>query len=89
MQTSPATIAALSFQPLPDVKSILNVLQFRGEYTFRPNMTMVFGYAFEKFDHQDFMYTASPTQYANALLPGILVPNSSIHVVSAVLRYRF
>jgi MtrB/PioB family decaheme-associated outer membrane protein len=89
VQTNPATIASLNFQPLPDVKSILNMLQLRGEYTFRPNMTMVFGYAFEKFNYQDFMYTASPTQYANALLPGLLVPNSSIHVLSAVLRYRF
>jgi MtrB/PioB family decaheme-associated outer membrane protein len=87
--TSPSTIAALNFQPLPDVTSMLNMIQIRGEYTFRPNMTVIFGYAFEKFNYKDFMYTAAPTQYANALLPGTLSPNAAIHVVGAGLRIRF
>jgi len=87
--TSPTTIAALNFQPLPDVTSMLNMIQIRGEYTFRPDMTVIFGYAFEKFNYKDFMYTAAPTQYANALLPGTLSPNAAIHVVGAGLRIRF
>lgn len=87
--TNPTTIAGLNFQPLPDVTSTLNMIQLRGEYTFRPGMTLVFGYAYERFSYQDFMYTASATQYANVLLPGMLNPNEAVHVVGAGLRYRF
>ena len=88
-QTNPATIAGLNFQPLPDVTSMLNMIQIRGEYVFRPNMTLIFGYAFERFQYKDFMNGTSSTAYANALLPGTLNPNNSIHVVGAGMRIRF
>ena len=87
--TSPSTIAALNFQSLPDVTSMLNMIQITGQYKVRPNMTVIFGYAFEKFDYNDFMNVASPTQYANAVLPGTLSPNAVVQVVGAGLRIRF
>jgi len=86
---SPSTIAGLNFQPLPDVTSMLNMIQLRGEYTFRPNMTVIFGYAYERFSYKDFMQGTSSTQYANALLPGTLNPNDSVQIFSAALRVRF
>lgn len=87
--TNPATIAGLTFQPLPDVTSMLNMIQITGEYKFRPNITMIFGYAYEKFDYSDFMYTAGTTQYANAILPGTLSPNAAVQVVGAGMRIQF
>ena len=87
--TSPVTIAALNFQPLPNVTSMLNMIQIRGEYTFRPNLTLVFGYAYERFDYNDFMNGTPATQYANVLMPGTLNPNEAVHVVGAGIRYRF
>jgi len=86
---SQSTAAALTLQPLPDVTSMLNTIAIRGEYTFRPNMTLIFGYEYERFSYKDFMSGTSPTAYANALLPGTLNPNDSIHVVGAGLRVRF
>jgi MtrB/PioB family decaheme-associated outer membrane protein len=88
-QTAAATIASLTFMPLPDVTSMLNMIQLRGEYTFRPNMTLLFGYAFERFSYKDFMNGTSATAYANALLPGTLNPNDSVQIVSAGMRIRF
>jgi hypothetical protein len=35
------------------------------------------------------MYFAGATQYANALLPGTVVPNDSVHVIYGALRFRF
>lgn len=55
----------------------------------RPNITLLFGYAFEHFSYKDPMVGTSSTQYANAYLPGTLTPNQSIHVVSAAVRVRF
>jgi hypothetical protein len=60
-----------------------------GEYNFRPDMTLLFGYAWERFTYKDFMVGTSATQFANAYLPGSLAPNDSIHVLSAALRFRF
>lgn len=60
--TTPAIIAGLNFRPLPDVTSMLNMIQITGEYKLRPNITMVFGCAREKFDYSDFMYSSGVTQ---------------------------
>ena len=79
----------ITMQPLPDVTSMLNMVSIRGEYTFAQNVTLIFGYAFERFTYKDFMTGTSPTQYANLLLPGTLNPNESIHVVGAGMRIRF
>ena len=87
--TSQSTVAQVAqLQALPDIKSMLNMISIRGEYTFRPNWTMIFGYAFERFNYKDFMNVSS-TQYANAIFPGTLNPNDSVHVVGAGLRVRF
>jgi MtrB/PioB family decaheme-associated outer membrane protein len=88
-QTTQTTPAALTLQNLPDVTSMLNMISIRGEYTLRPNWTVIFGYAFERFSYKDFMNGQSSTEYANALLPGTLNPNDSIHVIGAGLRVRF
>lgn len=88
-QTSQSTLANLTLQNLPDVTSMLNMVGVRGEYTIRPNWTVIFGYEFERFSYKDFLNDTSPTQYANALLPGTLNPNESVHVLGAGLRIRF
>jgi len=88
-QTSQSTLANLTLQSLPDVTSMLNMVSIRGEYTIRPNWTVIFGYEFERFSYKDFMNGTSPTQYANAILPGTLNPNDSVHVIGAGLRIRF
>lgn len=88
--TSQSTLAQVAqVTALPDVTSMLNMISIRGEYTFRPNWTLIFGYAFERFNYKDFMNDISSTEYANALLPGTLNPNDSVHVVGAGLRVRF
>jgi MtrB/PioB family decaheme-associated outer membrane protein len=87
--TSPTFAPSITMQPLPDVKSMLSVISLHGEYSFRPNMTLLVGYAWERFTYKDFMVGSGSTQFANAFLPGTLVPNDSIHVVSAALRFRF
>jgi opacity protein-like surface antigen len=87
--TSQSTVAQVAqLQALPDIKSMLNMVSIRGEYTFRPNWTVIFGYAYERFTYKDFMNVSS-TQYANAIFPGTLNPNDSVHVVGAGLRVRF
>jgi len=63
------------------------MIQIRGEYTFRPNMTVIFVTRSRSSTTRTFMYTAAPTQYANALLPGTLSPNAAIHVVGAGLPH--
>ena len=87
--TSTTFLPSITVQQLPDVKSMLNIISLHGEYTFRPNMTMLFGYAFERFTSKDFMNGQSSTTFANALLPGTVNPNASVHIVSAALRVRF
>ena len=87
--TSPTFQPSITMQALPDVKSMLNMVSIRGEYTFMPNVTLIFGYAFERFSYKDFMNNAGSTTYANALLPGTLNPNDSVHVIGAGLRIRF
>lgn len=47
-QTTQTTPAALTLQMLPDVTSMLDMISLRGEYAFRPNWTVIFGYAFER-----------------------------------------
>jgi len=84
-----ANLANLAIQPLPDVTAMLNSISLRGEYTFRPNMTLIGGYAYERFSYADFAYNVGSTQYVNAFFPGSLKPNFGIHVVGAALRYRF
>ncbi len=88
-QTSQTTIGNLTLQQLPDVTSMLSLVSLRGEYTFRPNWTVVFGYQYERFTYKDFMNNVGPTQYANAIFPGTFNPNESIHVIGAGLRVRF
>jgi hypothetical protein len=87
--TSPTFQPSIALQPLPDIKSMLSVISLHGEYTFMPNVTLLFGYAWERFTYKDFMVGTPATQFANALLPGTLSPNDSVHVVSAALRLRF
>ena len=86
---SQITQANINMQPLPDVTSMLNMVSIHGEYTIRPNITLLFGYAYERFVYKDFMTGTSPTQYANILLPGTLNPNDSVHVIGAGMRIRF
>jgi MtrB/PioB family decaheme-associated outer membrane protein len=87
--TTPTFAPSITTQALPDVKSMLSVISLHGEYAIRPNITLMFGYAWERFTYKDFMVGTSPTQFANAFLPGTLAPNDSIHVVSAAMRFRF
>ena len=87
--TSPTFGPSINFQPLPDVKSMLSVISLHGEYTFRPNMMLLFGYAWERFTYKDFMVGTPATRFANGFLPGFLAPNNSVHVISAALRFRF
>ena len=87
--TSPVTGAVAAFTPLPDVKSLLISVSLRGEYTINPSTSILFGYAFERFNYKDFLNNIAPTQYANAFIPGTMNPNESVHVVSAALRMKF
>jgi MtrB/PioB family decaheme-associated outer membrane protein len=86
---SQITQAAINLQPLPNVKSMLNMVSLRGEYTFTPNTTLMMGYAYERFTANDFMGGISPTQYAGALLPGTPSQSDAVHVVYAMLRLKF
>ena len=52
-------------------------------------MTLIFGYAFERFTYNDWINGTGSTTYANALLPGTLNPNDSIHIFSVGMRVRF
>lgn len=83
------TYGYLNFTPLPDVKSTMITLGAKGEYTINPNTTLMFGYAFEKFNYKDFVNNIGATQYANAFIPGTVNPNEGIHVAYAAVRVRF
>ena len=74
---------------MPDVTAMLNSISIRAEYKFRPNMTLIGGYAYERFSYADYAYNVGATQYVDAFFPGSLKPNFGIHVVGAALRYRF
>ena len=86
---SQITSNTINLRALPDVKSTLNLIQIRGEWTVQPNITVIAGYAFEKFNYKDFFNNVSSTQYANILLPGYLNNNDAVHVVGAGVRFRF
>ena len=86
---SPTTGPATTFQSLPDVKSTLMMVSVRGEYNFTPTTSLLFGYAYERFNYKDFMNGVGATQYANAFVPGTMNPNEAVHVVSAAVRMRF
>lgn len=83
------TLANLIIVPLPDVTAMLNTISLRAEYNIRPNITLIGGYAYERFSYADFAYDVGATQYVNAFFPGTLKPNFGIHTVGAALRYRF
>jgi hypothetical protein len=46
----------------------------------------IVGHAWERFSSKDFMSDVGSTQYADALFPGTLNPNDSVHVIGAGLR---
>ena len=83
------TIGAITVTPLPAVTSMMYSLSMRGEYTINPNTSVLFGYAFERFNYKDFANNIGATQYANAFLPGTANPNEAVHVFSAAVRMRF
>ena len=83
------TYASATIVPLPNTTSLLNTFSVRGEYTFHPGISAIFGYAYERYKVSDFMNGTSATQYANFLLPGTQNPNESIHVVGATMRFKF
>ncbi len=87
--TSPVTGAVAAFTPLPDVKSLLLSVSVRGEYTINARTSVLFGYAFERFNYKDFLNNVGSTQYANAFVPGTYNPNEAVHVISAAVRMRF
>jgi hypothetical protein len=68
---------------------MLNMVSLRGEYTFRPNTTLMMGYAYERFTSNDFMVGVTPTNYAGALLPGTPNQADAVHIVYAMLRFKF
>ena len=86
---SQITIAALNFQPLPNVKTTLNTVRLKGDYTLSSNMVLMLGYAYERFTYQDPMQSNATTQYADLMLPGTYTPNAAIHVVSTGIRFKF
>ena len=83
------TIGMLTFTPLPDVKSTMISVSVKGEYIINESTSLMFGYAFEKFNYKDFVNNVGATQYANAFVPGTMNPNEGIHVISAAMRVRF
>ena len=83
------TIGAVTVTPLPDVKSTMISLSMRGEYTINPSTSVLFGYAFERFNYKDYVNNIGATQYANAFLPGTMNPNEGVHIFSAAVRVRF
>ena len=87
--TSPTFLPSITNQSLPNVKSLLSVLSVKGEYTLTPQIGILFGVAWERFNYKDFMTTSSSTQFANALMPGSYSPNESILFASAGIRLRF
>jgi hypothetical protein len=86
---SQITLAALNFQPMPNVKTTLNTVRLKGDYTLSSNMVLSLGYAYERFTYQDPMQSNATTQYADLMLPGTYTPNAAIHVVSTGIRFKF
>jgi len=87
--TSPTTGPSLVAQPLPDVTSMLSLLSVHGEYKLAPNISLLLGAAWERFNYKDFMNNAGSTTYADTLLPGTFNPNESVLMASAAVRFRF
>lgn len=87
-QTTQTGVGGLTLQQLPNINSMLNIISVRGEYTFRPNWTMLFGVEYERFTFKDWT-GVGPTQYANAIFPGSYNLNESAVVLGAGLRVRF
>lgn len=86
---SASNLANLVILPLPDVTAMMNSISLRAEYKFRPNVTLIGGYSYERFSYADYAWNVGTTQYVNAFFPGSLQPNFGIHTVGAALRYRF
>ncbi|HIJ61965.1 MAG TPA: MtrB/PioB family outer membrane beta-barrel protein [Rhodospirillaceae bacterium] len=80
-----------SIVALPDVKSQLHTLTLQGEYAFKPNMSVLFGYQYERFIYSDMAYTIPVTGYdfGNALTPGQVNPSYSVHMVGGSFRVKF
>jgi MtrB/PioB family decaheme-associated outer membrane protein len=86
-------IAAQNFliQNLPNQKSTLHSISINGEYAFTPQLSLWFGYTFERFIYNDFAFEAqsNPIQYANALLGGLPNPSYSVHLFGTAMHFRF
>ncbi len=80
---------SLNMQARPNVTSMLSTISLHGEYTISTKITLMFGYAFERFTYRDFMTNVATNQFANALMPAVYEPNDTVQVVNAGLHIRF
>jgi MtrB/PioB family decaheme-associated outer membrane protein len=81
--------AGLFIQPLPSTTGLLNSITLRGEYKIRENISIIGGYAFERFSYKDYAYDVGSTQFSNAVFAGDAKPNYAVSVVGAALSVRW
>jgi len=81
-------LAAVS--PLPDAHEITHNLNLRGEYTFRPDLSMQLGYIIERHITTDWQYqNIAVAPVAQILGAGIIPPRYWAHVVTVSVRRAF
>ncbi len=81
--------AGLFIQALPSTTGLLNSISLHAEYKIRENISLIGGYAFERFSYKDYAYAAGSTQFSNAVFAGDNKPNYAVHVVGAAVNFRW
>jgi MtrB/PioB family decaheme-associated outer membrane protein len=81
--------STLLIQPLPPVTSTLNSVTLKGEYKITENMSLFGVYTFERFNSKDYANNVGATQLSNAVLPGELNANYTVHTLIAELHVRW
>jgi MtrB/PioB family decaheme-associated outer membrane protein len=86
---TPVATSGLYIQALPSTSGVLNSISLKAEYKFRPNISVIGGYAFERFTYKDYAYGVGATQFSNAIFTGDAKPNYSVSVVGVALAMRW
>ena len=81
---------ALSFEPLPDLKSTLHSANLLADYQYSENLWLRFRYLLQDFEVVDFALDGiDPDAMARVIGLGNQSPNYTVHVIGVSTIYRF
>lgn len=81
---------AISFEPLPDLKNKLHMVQLKADYQYSDHLWLRFRYLFQNFDVTDFALDGvNPDSMGFIIGLGNQSPDYTVHVLGVSTIYRF